>query len=87
VYTIAKRIHEDEFLKRHIIEIHQGANAEFELRLRNSDLRVELGDLSELDRKFSNLKAFYQKVLKDDIMDRYRKLNLRFTSQVICTKA
>ncbi|MEM1001862.1 MAG: hypothetical protein AAGH46_04355 [Bacteroidota bacterium] len=86
VYTIAEHIERDDFLKQHITEIHRGSNSNFKLRLRTNDIIIELGDTSELDKKFNNLKAFYQKALKDGIIDSYSKLNLRFTSQVICTK-
>jgi len=86
VFTIAKEIDEDEFLREHITEIHRTPDADFELRLRAKDIIIELGDTSELDKKFNNLKAFYQKAMKDEIIDNYSKLNLRFTSQVICTK-
>lgn len=86
VFVIAKHIEQDEFLKEHITEIHQSSNSDFKLRLRTNNIIIELGDTTELRTKFNNLKAFYQKALKDDIIDSYSKLNLRFTSQVICTK-
>ena len=86
LFVIAKRINNDEFLREHITEIHQKARSDFELRLRSNSMIIELGDTTELDKKFNNLKAFCQKATKDDIIDNYSKLNLRFTSQVICTK-
>ena len=86
VFVIAKHIDGDEFLKEHITEIQQHSNSDFELRLRTNNIIIELGDTSKLRIKFNNLKAFYQKALKDDKIDSYSKLNLRFTSQVICTK-
>lgn len=86
VYVIAKHIDQDEFLKEHITEIHQNSNSDFKLRLRTNNIIIELGDTTALRTKFNNLKAFYQKALKDNIIDSYSKLNLRFTSQVICTK-
>jgi len=85
-FVLARYIDQDAFLKQHITEIHQEGPSEFTLRLRASDVKVELGDTSQLDRKFSNLKAFYQKALRDEILESYSKLNLRFTSQVVCTK-
>jgi cell division protein FtsQ len=86
VYRIARWVDQNAFLKEHITEIHQTSGAEFNLRLRGNDIVVELGDTTELGTKFNNLKAFYQKAIKDDIIEQYTKLNLRFTSQVICTK-
>ena len=86
LFVIAKRINNDEFLREHITEIQQNVKSDFELRLWSNNTVIELGDTSELDKKFNNLKAFYQKATRDGILNNYRKLNLRFTSQVICTK-
>ena len=86
VYTIAKKVESDVFLKQHITEIQKAEGPSIKLRLRTNDIIVELGDTIELDKKFNNLKAFYQKAKKDEIIENYSKLNLRFTSQVICTK-
>lgn len=86
VYTIAKKVESDEFLKQHITEIQKAKGPSIKLRLRTNNIIVELGDTTELDKKFNNLKAFYQKAKKDKIIENYSKLNLRFASQVICTK-
>lgn len=86
IYSISKFIDSDDFLKKHVVEIHQEANDNFILRLRDNDIRVELGGLSLMEKKFNNLKAFYQKALSDRVLDNYSKINLRFSSQVICTK-
>lgn len=86
IYTISKFIDSDDFLKKHIVEIRQEASDNFVLRLRGNDINVELGSLRLMEKKFNNLKAFYQKALKDGVLDNYSKINLRFSSQVICTK-
>ena len=86
IYSIVRFIDSDEFLKKHIIEIHQDSEQNFRLKLRQTDIIVELGNLNNLERKFNNLKAFYQKAIKDGVLDMYSKVNLRFSSQVICTK-
>jgi len=86
VYNMAKTIDEDAFLKEHIIEIHQTSTQDIELRLRQYDFTVQLGDLNQLDKKINNFKAFYQKAIKDKTIDSYSSVNLRFDTQVICTK-
>ena len=86
IYSISKYIDADPFLKKQIIEIRQESKNNYVLRLRRNNLLVELGDLNLMEKKFNNLKAFYQKALKDDVLDAYSKINLRFSSQVICTK-
>ena len=86
LYKIASKIKEDEFLKKHVIEIHQDMNKRINLRLRQCDFIVQLGDISFLDKKINNLKAFYKKNLKENTLNNYNKVNLQFENQVICTK-
>lgn len=86
IYKIAKKIDEDEFLKQHVIEINQDEKQDITLRLRGFSFNVELGDLSNLERKVNNFKAFYKKAINDKTTNTYSSVNLRFDSQVICTK-
>lgn len=86
IYIVAMKIKEDEFLKKHVIEIHQGIDKMIYLKLRQSKFLVQLGDVKSLDKKINNLKAFYQKNLKENSLDNYSKVNLQFDNQVVCTK-
>ena len=86
ISKIAKVIDEDLFLKQHVIEIHQGQSNSINLKMRTFDFTLELGDLNNLKKKLSNFKAFYKKAQKDNKLDVYSHINLKFDSQVICTK-
>ena len=86
VCELAKKIQSDEFLKTHVVQIHQNENKTFDLKLRQNDFTVHLGTLNQLEKKINNLKVFYQKGLKDKTLDNYSMLNLRFDNQVVCTK-
>lgn len=86
VFQFAKAIDEDEFLKKHIIEIRQNDNNTIDFKVRKSDFTVHLGTLEMLEKKLNNFKAFYQKALKDNILNNYKLVNLKFDKQVICTK-
>ena len=86
VFIIASKIENDEFLKKHVIEIHQTIEKDIYLKLRQCKFLVQLGDVSFLDKKINNLKAFYQKNLKEETLNNYSKVNLQFDNQVICTK-
>ncbi|MFL1013045.1 cell division protein FtsQ/DivIB [Flavisericum labens] len=86
VYKIARKVKKDEFLKKHVIEIHQDINKQLYLRLRQCSFLVQLGSVDFLDKKINNLKAFYNKNLKDKTLNNYGKVNLQFENQVICTK-
>jgi cell division protein FtsQ len=86
IFKIASKIYEDEFLKTHIVEIHQEQDQTLSLKTRVYDFEIELGDLNDLDKKINNLKAFYQKAKKDKTLSSYKKVNLQFNNQVVCTK-
>ena len=86
IYKIASKITRDEFLKKNVIEIHQSIDKAIYLKLRQCNFTVQLGDVGFLDKKINNLKAFYQKKLKEKTLDNYSKINLQFDNQVICTK-
>jgi cell division protein FtsQ len=86
VATVARKILSDEFLKKNVVEIHQNENKSIDLKLRKDDFTIQLGSLKKLDKKINNLKAFYQKALRDSTLNKYSVVNLRFDKQVICTK-
>ena len=87
VYKMAQKITNDDFLKRHVTQIHQYKDNRLSLRLRQVDFEVYVGDLKNLDKKINNLKAFFNKATKDKILNNYSKVNLQFDSQVVCSKS
>ncbi len=86
LYKISKRVQEDEFLLKHVVQIQQNEDQTIDLRFRLHDFIIRLGSLDFLDKKINNLKAFYQKTLKDSTLNSYSLLNLKFDNQVIATK-
>ncbi len=86
VYIVANKISHDEFLKKNVIEINQTINNTIYLRLRQCKFVIQLGSVKSLDKKINNLKAFYQKCLKEKTLNHYKKVNLQFDNQVVCTK-
>ena len=86
IYKIADKVRHDTFLKTNVIEIHQDRNQQIYLKLRECTFIVHLGKVTQLDKKINNLKAFYQKNLKDNTLNQYSMVNLKFDNQVVCTK-
>jgi cell division protein FtsQ len=86
VHTIAATIQSDNFLMKHVVLIHQNQDKTIDLKFRNHDFNIHLGTLKLLDKKINNLKAFYKKAMKDNTLDKYKLVNLKFDKQVICTK-
>ena len=86
VYSVANKVNNDEFLKKNVFEIHQTINNTIYLKLRQCKFIVQLGNIKFLDKKMNNLKAFYQKSQKEKTLNKYKKVNLKFNNQVVCTK-
>ncbi len=83
---ILKIIYDDEFLKKNIIGVQILSGDELMMTNRNFDYQVDFGKMINVDRKFKNYKAFFQKAVLDSTLYKYKKINLRFTQQVVCTK-
>ncbi|WP_317131668.1 cell division protein FtsQ/DivIB [Formosa maritima] len=86
VFKMAQKVNEDEFLRTHVIEIHQSEKNTIFLKFRQCNFIIQLGNLKHLDKKIMNLKAFYNKALKDKTLNDYVNVNLQFDNQVVCTK-
>lgn len=86
VYPLADFVSRDEFLTKHVTGLHRLPNGKYEVSMRKLDFVVMVGTTNEIERKFTNFKAFYQKALKEDKLDAYKKVDLQFGDQVVCTK-
>ena len=86
VFPLVDFISNDSFLAKHITGLHRGPNGKYELYLRKLDFTVFVGAVKNIDLKFKNFKAFYQKALKDEKLQAYKTVDLQFGNQVVCTK-
>ncbi len=85
-YPLVSYIKNDSFLSKHITTIQRLENGRYELKLRKADFVVYFGEIKNIALKFNNFKAFYKKALKDKKLDTYKRVNLQFGNQVVCTK-
>jgi cell division protein FtsQ len=79
-------IYDDTFLKKNIIGIQIMPNGSLKMLNRNFDYQIDFGKMINVERKFKNYKAFFQKAVLDSSLYKYKKIDLRFTEQVVCTK-
>lgn len=86
IYSLLSMVRDDEFLNKQIVGFHKTVNNEYVLFTRIGAKRVELGGLDDLHNKMKNLKSFYQYAMQDETVDKYKKLSLKYDSQVVCTK-
>lgn len=86
VYEILEFINKDDFLRKNIIGIHVTTESDYQLKFRLNQFVVKLGDIDNLEAKFSNFKAFYAKANKDKTLKDFAIVSLEFNNQVVCTK-
>lgn len=79
-------IYDDDFLKKNIIAIQIMPNGSLKMLNRNFDYQIDFGKIINAERKFKDYKAFFQKAVLDSSLYKYKKIDLRFTKQVVCTK-
>jgi cell division protein FtsQ len=83
---VLRMINEDEFLKKNIIGIQVLPNGSLVMVNRNYDFQIDFGRTINIEKKFRNYKAFFQKAVLDSSLNTYKKINLKFTKQVVCIK-
>jgi len=79
-------VYDDEFLKKNIIGIQVMSNGSLKMLNRDFDYAIDFGKTINIEKKFGNYKAFFQKAITDSTLSKYKNINLRFTQQVVCTK-
>lgn len=86
MYKLVKLIYEDDFLKKQIVGVEETPKKEFVLKTRVGNQIIEFGNLTQIENKIIKLKTFYHKILKDNSLNKYKKINLTYSNQVVCTK-
>lgn len=79
-------VYDDEFLKKNIIGIQVLSNGSLKMLNRDFDYAIDFGKTINIEQKFGNYKAFFQKAVTDSSLYKYKNINLKFTQQVVCTK-
>lgn len=80
------KIREDEFMRKMVIGVTKKTNGDIELDFRDTKLTALLGKPVAIEKKFQNFKAFHKKSRKDNTLEGYAAVNLKFNNQVIATK-
>lgn len=79
-------IHDDDFLKKNIIGVTISPTGNMVMMNRNFNYKIDFGKTINMEKKFNNYKAFFQKAVSDSTITKYKMINLKFTEQVVCTK-
>jgi len=86
LFVLSKFIYDDEFWRSQIEQIYVNEANEFELIPRVGAHLILFGSIDNYERKFRNLKIFYEQGLNNIGWNKYEKINLKFDNQIVCTK-
>jgi len=85
-FKLASYIYNDAFYKKQIIGITKNSNNEFELQTRLGKATILFGSINNMPLKLNNLKAYYLQAIQNKSVNKYKKINLKYSNQVVCTK-
>ena len=86
LYKFGVFLHNNKFWDALIEQIHVLPDRNIELVPRVGDHLVYLGKLDNFEDKLARLKEFYKKGLNQVGWNKYSRINLEFSNQIICTK-
>jgi cell division protein FtsQ len=86
LYRLATYISQHEFWNAFIDHIYVTPNGEFELTPKNGAHIVEFGNTEQMEEKFRKLQIFYQSGLTRVGWHHYRRVNVKYSNQVVCSK-
>lgn len=87
LYAMATYIDADEFWKAQVQQIYINTDNDMEIVPMVGNQKIIFGDTASMDEKFKKLLIFYQQGLNTTgWWDKYSIINLKFKSQIVCTK-
>lgn len=86
LFDLANYLQKSPLWKAQITQIHVTANKELELVPQVGEHIIFLGKPKEFKEKFARLKTFYTKGLNEVGWNKYSRISLEFSNQIICTK-
>jgi len=85
IFPLIKKINDDTFLKKLIIAIRKDKQGYWFLTRFNQQ-KILLGNLKNSKRKLKKLKVFYGYIEKDSLAHTFKKIDLQYNNQVVCSK-
>ena len=86
LWYLAVKIKNDPFMAAQTDQIYVNTNKEFEIVPRVGGQLIIIGNIDQLEKKFTKLKALYSESFAQVGWNKYAIINLKFKNQVVCTK-
>jgi len=76
---------ENPFWDAMVEHIYISTNGDVILSPKVGNFEINIGDLNNLDSKFSRLLAFYKNIAPHEGWEKYKAVSLKYNNQIICT--
>ena len=86
LFELGKFLKNNTFWQSQVQQIHITPKKEIELVPRAGDHIIFLGKLENMEEKFRKLKTFYHEGLNHVGWNKYSRISIEFSNQIICTK-
>jgi cell division protein FtsQ len=86
IYEFARFVIDDDFWNAQITQVYVNGPNDIELIPRVGSQVILIGNLDDFEKKLEKLKLFYEKALPAEGWNKYKKINLKYSNQIICTK-
>lgn len=86
IYRFARYVYNHKFWNAQFCQLYVKNSSEIELIPIVGPHIIELGTLDEFPKKLAKLELFYRKALPAVGWNRYSKINLKYSNQIVCTK-
>ena len=86
LFKLGKYLKQNQFWQSQIQQIHITQKQDIELVPRAGDHIIFLGKLENMEEKFRKLHTFYHKGLNQVGWNKYNRISIEFSNQIICTK-
>ncbi len=86
IYHLVNFINSDSFWSAQIDQIYVDSHDEIDLIPRVGNHVIHLGTTGDMEDKFRNLRAFYEKVLPEVGWNSYSYINVEFKDQIVCRR-
>jgi cell division protein FtsQ len=87
LFKIVQTCRADKFWKAQFNQFYVSEEGEIEMIPRVGDHIILVGNSSSIDQKLNKLQMFYEKGLNKTGWNEYKTINLKYASQVVCTKS
>lgn len=82
----SKMVNKNTFWSNQIVQIYRAANGDFEIIPRVGAHQIIIGSLKNFEKKLTSLEKLYNQGFNKYGWNKYDKINLKYSNQIICTK-